>query len=183
MRFRVVVKKRFARITVLVTKVVFPKFDANIMDGMIGRWLCREGERVEAGQPLVEIVTDKAKFDYESPAAGVLRKIIAAEKSTVPVGFCIAIIGEPDEPLPDVTAENESALARYREALAVANQNKIEAAVPRVGGTVSMEKIRATPAARRLAKEKGVNLAEIVLPQGKTVITEDDVANYLKNRK
>ena len=100
----------------MVTKLVFPKFDANIMDGMIGRWLKREGERIEAGEPLVEIITDKAKFDYESPASGILRKIVAIEKSTVPVGYVIALFADADEPLPDVTAENEAALARYREA-------------------------------------------------------------------
>ena len=64
------------------------------MDGMIGRWLKREGERVEAGEPLVEIITDKAKFDYESPASGILRKIVATEKSTVPVGYVIALFAD-----------------------------------------------------------------------------------------
>ena len=164
------------RITILVTKLVFPKFDANIMDGMIGRWLKREGERVEAGEPLVEIITDKAKFDYESPASGILRKVIAGEKSTVPVGFVMALFADADEPLPDVTAENEAALARYREALAVAKQRKPEAAPSAAAPT---ERIRATPSARRLAKEARINLADVGLPPGKNVIGEEDVKAHL----
>ena len=160
----------------MVTKLVFPKFDANIVDGMIGRWHKREGDHVEAGEPLVEIITDKAKFDYESPASGILRKVIATEKSTVPVGYVIAIFADAEEPLPDVRAENEAALARYREAVAVAGRNKSRAAsvAPALG-----ERIRATPAARRLAKEAGVPLADIALPPGKNVIGEEDVKAYL----
>jgi pyruvate dehydrogenase E2 component (dihydrolipoamide acetyltransferase) len=160
----------------LVTKLVFPKFDANIVDGMIGRWHKREGERVEAGEPLVEIITDKAKFDYESPASGILRKVVAAEKSTVPVGYVIAIFADAEEPLPDVSAENEAALVRYREALAVAGRNKGRAATV---APPSGERIRATPAARRLAREAGVPLADIALPPGKNVMGEEDVKAYL----
>ena len=164
----------------MVTKLVFPKFDANIMDGMIGRWLKREGERIEAGEPLVEIITDKAKFDYESPASGILRKIIAIEKSTVPVGYVIALFADADEPLPDVTAENEAALARYREAVAMAKETKAHAAAAAPPG--GAERIRATPSARRLAKEAGINLADIKLPPGKNVITEEDV-NAAKDKR
>lgn len=162
----------------MVTKLVFPKFDANIMDGMIGRWLKREGERIVTGEPLVEIITDKAKFDYESPASGILRKIVATEKSTVPVGYVIALFAEADEALPDVTAENEAALARYREAVALAKEAKAQAgaAAPPSG----VERIRATPSARRLAKEARINLGDIKLPPGKNVISEEDVTAYLK---
>ena len=146
------------------------------MDGMIGRWLKREGERVEAGEPLVEIITDKAKFDYESPASGVLRKIVAAEKSTVPVGYVIAVFADLQDPLPDVTSENGAALARYREALSVANRKKetASAALP-----PPAERIRATPSARRLAREAGISLAMVKLPVGKSVISEEDVIAYL----
>lgn len=167
----------------MVTKLIFPKFDANIMDGMIGRWLKREGERVEAGDPLVEIVTDKAKFDYESPVAGVLRKVIAVEKSTVPVGYVIALFGEADEALPDVAAENETALARHREAVAL---SRPEQAKNPDGGSLPADapaRIRATPAARRLAREAGINLADIRLPAGKSVIGEEEVAAHVKQTK
>ena len=174
------------------------------MDGMIGRWLKREGERIVAGEPLVEIITDKAKFDYESPASGILRKIVAAEKSTVPVGYVIALFAEADEALPDVTAENEAALARYREAAALAKEAKAQAkearqrlqqrhaenapfgraptAAPRAAAAPpsGVERIRATPSARRLAKEAGINLADIKLPAGKNVISEEDVTAYMK---
>jgi pyruvate dehydrogenase E2 component (dihydrolipoamide acetyltransferase) len=164
----------------LVTKLVFPKFDANIMDGMIGRWLKSEGERVEAGEPLVEIVTDKAKFDYESPIGGMLRKIVATEKSTVPVGYVIALFGEAEEALPDVSAENEAALARYREALAMARRNKGAVAAP---SHAPVERLRATPSARRMAREAGVALEDICLPPGKNVIAEDDVTAHLNRIK
>ena len=163
----------------MVTKLVFPKFDVNIMDGMIGRWMKREGDRVEAGEPLVEIITDKAKFDYESPASGLLRKIVAREKSTVPVGFVIALFADADEPLPDVTAENDAALARYRETIALAKEAKAHAAA--AAPPAGLERIRATPSARRLAKEAGINLADIKLPVGKNVISEEDVTAYLSS--
>ena len=150
--------------------VRFPKLGANVVEGAVSAWRRREGDSVRKGDPLVEIVTSKATFDVESPADGVLRRILAPEKSNLPVGYVLALVGEPGEELPDVDGENGRLLAAFR---AEALQRRSGEAEP--GATASRKKVRATPGARRLAIELGIDLGEISLPSGSGVIREEDV--------
>ena len=149
--------------------VRLPRLGANVAEGTVGAWRVREGAPVRAGELLVEILTSKATFEIESPADGVLSEILAPEKSSVPVGYVLAIVGDPDERFPDVSSENERVMAEFR------------ARALRAGGggaatsAEAVRKLRATPGARRLARELGVELETIVLPTGRNVIREDDV--------
>ena len=88
----------------MIRKVKIPKVDANMEEATIGRWLKAEGDVVKSKEPLVELITDKAAFELESPASGVLRKILAREKSVLPAQYVIALIG--DGALPDVSEYN-----------------------------------------------------------------------------
>jgi pyruvate/2-oxoglutarate dehydrogenase complex dihydrolipoamide acyltransferase (E2) component len=98
----------------MMRTVKVPTLDTNIEEVTLTGWLKREGDRVRKGDPLVEMTTEKAAFELEAPAAGVLRKILAREKSVVPVGYVVALIGGADEELPDVSSLNRDLLARGR---------------------------------------------------------------------
>jgi len=145
----------------MATLVHSPKVGANVTEGTVGAWHKREGDPVARGEPLVEIITSKATFDVESPAEGVLRRALAPEKSALPVGYILAILGAPDEPLPDAEAENARLMAAFR---AQARET--------ASGPIQPPKVKATPGARRLAAELGLDLAAAA---GSGVIREDDV--------
>ena len=86
----------------MATKVIMPLLGQTMEEGTITKWLKQEGDSIEKGEPLLEVMTDKANMEVESPASGIVRKILAAEESAVPVQEMIAIIGSADEPIDDL---------------------------------------------------------------------------------
>src|SRR5437899_889807 len=84
-----------------VTRVVMPKLSEAMESGKIIKWLKKEGERIQGGDILAEVETDKADVEMEAFGAGVLRKILAPAGETVPVGALIGVIAEPGD---DVSA-------------------------------------------------------------------------------
>jgi pyruvate dehydrogenase E2 component (dihydrolipoamide acetyltransferase) len=165
----------------LIQRVVFPVFDANITEGMIGPWQVRVGDLIAVGDPLVEIVTDKATFTLESQAEGTLLAILAPEKSTVPNGYILALIGDRSDPLPDASAENEIIVAQAHKTMTEALPKTSPGAPhsPAWPQPASAGRLRATPAARRLAKDHGIDLSEISAPEP---INEQAVRDYLKSK-
>ena len=164
----------------MACKVKVPKLTENADEVSVTGWFKKEGERVAKGEPLVEMTTDKAVFEVEAPAGGLLRKILASEKSVLPTGYVVALIGEAEEELPDVTAANarllENRPARKKKAQpspAPAASAPAPSASPSDPGVV-----RATPAARRLAKEKGIDLARVKAANGAEVVTEEMVRRF-----
>lgn len=167
----------------MAIRIQIEKWDANLEEVTVGRWLKEEGERVEKGEPLVEIITDKVTFEMEAPEGGVLRRILAPENSVVPVGYVIGLLGEPGEALPDVEAENRQLLeqrAAEWEALARAAQ-EAPPALERAEVSRGAERVRATPAARRLARQWGIDLAQVPPADGVRV-TEEDVRAFLRRK-
>lgn len=81
----------------MAVKVIMPKQGLQMTEGTIIKWIIKEGEKVEAGQPLFEMETDKLSIEIESPASGMLLKIIRGEGETVPITETISVIGEPGE--------------------------------------------------------------------------------------
>jgi len=133
----------------VATTVIMPKLGLTMKEGTIEKWLKQEGDRVEKGEPLVEIITEKLNFQYESPASGILRKILHPAGKVVSVTTPIAIIAEAGEALPELEATRPTAPAEAPiPAAAVRNEQKD----PR-------ERILASPVARKLAQEKGIDLA------------------------
>ena len=169
----------------MATKVRVPLYDANLTEGVLNSWRKGAGEKVERGEPLVDLVTDKANFEIESPGSGTLLGITADEKSTVPVGYVIAFIGEPGETPPDVTEENRIILAEHLKKAAVAQAPAGGAAGSggEAGSREAGERVRATPKARKLARELGVDLAEVLKGTGGTRVSEKDVEEYASKRK
>ncbi|MCX7795012.1 MAG: 2-oxo acid dehydrogenase subunit E2 [bacterium] len=140
---------------------VMPKLGMTMEEGTITKWLKKEGEKVEKGEPIVEIMTDKVNMEVESPYDGTLLKIIAKEGDVVPILQPIAIIGEEGE---EIKVE-EPRLEEKEEV-------KLEEEI-----------IKASPAAKKLAREAGIDLSLIkgTGPDGR--IVEKDVLAYIEAHK
>ena len=161
----------------MIAKVKMPKVTENDEEQTITAWFKKEGEGIRKGEPLVEITTSKAACELESPRSGLVRAILAEVKSSLPIGYVIALIGEADDALPDVSASNRK-LTEQR-----ARQVPVAPAKAAAGSGAEAGAIRATPAARRLARERGVDLARV---QGRfkiDIITETVVTKYLEEQK
>src|SRR5438445_10051623 len=81
--------------------VEMPKMGDTMEEGKILRWIKQEGDPVKKGESLAEVETDKVNIEIEAFASGTLRKILIAEGASAPIGAAIALIGAPDEPLPE----------------------------------------------------------------------------------
>lgn len=148
------------------------RLDANIEEITIGKWLKQEGDPVALGEPVVEIISDKITFDYESEAEGILRTIVAPEKSIVPVHCVIGVIAAEGEALPDYEATNAALMASLKESSGsdalVAVRSESRDAGARAGS-----RVRATPAARRRARELGVDIEQVAATVDGAVSVED----------
>lgn len=153
----------------MATKVTLPLLGQTMEEGTIIKWFKKEGDRVEKEEPLLEVMTDKANMEVESPESGVLLKIVAQEDETVPVKGLIAILGEPGEDISALLAEAGAAgEAPAAPAEAPAEEKKVAepsapaaAAAAPAGGRVA-----ASPRARRLAEEHGIDLAQLAPGSG-----------------
>jgi pyruvate/2-oxoglutarate dehydrogenase complex dihydrolipoamide acyltransferase (E2) component len=150
----------------------------NLQEVTLGRWIKAEGDEVEIGESICEIITEKVTFEYESPMTGVLTRIYAAEKSVVPVGYAFAFLGAPGEAPPEGVEERNARLLEKYQA-----QTRLEIdldAAPAAGGAPAGGRVRATPGARRAARERGVELAAVAEWMGEDrPVSEEDVARYL----
>src|ERR1700704_5396836 len=88
-----------------ITKVVMPKLSEAMDAGKVIKWLKKEGDRVQSGDILAEVETDKADVEMEAFGAGVLRKILVPAGSTVPVGSLIGVIAEANDDIGAVVAQ------------------------------------------------------------------------------
>src|SRR5882762_10648 len=86
--------------------IEMPKMGDTMEEGKILRWIKHEGDQVKKGESLAEVETDKVNIEIESFASGILRKILVPEGTSAPIGAGIALVGAPDEPLPENTVSN-----------------------------------------------------------------------------
>jgi pyruvate dehydrogenase E2 component (dihydrolipoamide acetyltransferase) len=147
-----------------VTSVILPKLGLTMDEGQLVAWLKKEGDRIEAGEILFEVETDKATMEVESPVAGYVRKLLAVAGETVPVTQVIALISDTaDEPVAVPSAQ----VAPERPAA-------VEAPVPPpVALRAEDARVVASPAARKRAQELGVDLARISPAKGARISVED----------
>ncbi len=149
-----------------------PQMGYDMQEGTVVRWMKREGDEVTRGEPIAEIETDKAVVEMEATAAGVLRKILAAEGTVAQVGELIGIIGASDE---DISALEAEAPAPTMEAPAApqAPAAPVQAPPPATAPAPSKE-VKASPVARRLAQEMGVDLNQVTgSGPGGRIVRED----------
>jgi pyruvate dehydrogenase E2 component (dihydrolipoamide acetyltransferase) len=176
-----------------------PKLGQSEEVGKIVRWLKHEGEAVTLGEVLFEIETDKALLEVESFAAGTLLKIVVAEGATVPVQSTVAFVGEPGEPVPEVTvppslpkqADLVPSQVAHRAAGVMTKPGQgwpsagIEETQPRevLPPGMSVEEphlLKISPRAARLAKQSAIDPTPIVGTGPGGRIVERDVRTYLE---
>jgi pyruvate dehydrogenase E2 component (dihydrolipoamide acetyltransferase) len=151
-------------------EVVMPKFGLTMQEGTIQQWFKAEGETIEAGQPLFEVETEKVLYEVEAPASGTVAKLLYPLEAKVPCANVVAVIAVPGEDVAAVAVEyatkTPSVTAQTAPASAPAAQPISVAAT----GTVA-----ATPAARKLAKERGIDLTTVTGTGPGGRITREDV--------
>ncbi len=138
----------------MIRKVKLAKINLTMQTGTIVRWLKKEGDPVERDEPLLEVETDKAVNTVESVYGGYLRKILVAEGQEVPVDTLIAYIGDLEDELPAGSPPAQGNAAAGRSA--AAGRQPASRSPAAKGGPLN-----ASPLARRLAAELGVDLAEV----------------------
>jgi len=152
----------------MASRVLMPKGSDTMTEGKVLKWLKNEGEQVANGDALVEIETDKVDMEVESMAAGVLRKVLVPAGESVPVGQMLAIIGKADEDISSLVAANggapaAKAPAEHKEAAPAAQPvAAVPAQQPAAAAPAAAEgRIFASPLARRIAREAGIDLAAL----------------------
>jgi len=135
-----------------------PKLGFDMAEGMLVRWVKTEGEAIQKGEVLAEIETDKATVEVEASVSGVVYRHLVEKGTSVPVGQPIAIIAAPGEQV-DVAALEGNAPAPAAPAV----ETKAAAPVQAVMGTAqeAAGTVRASPLAKRIAQEKGLDLRQV----------------------
>ena len=162
----------------MATTILMPQMGYDMTEGTVVRWRKQEGEAVTRGEVIAEIETDKATVEMEAYSTGVLGKIVVEEGRMVPVGELIAVITEPGEAIPaledliDQPSATEPAQAPSElPAPQGAPQEAPAEAAP-------SGQVKATPIARRLGREKDIDLTQITGTGPAGRITEADVLAY-----
>ncbi|HSJ37347.1 MAG TPA: 2-oxoglutarate dehydrogenase complex dihydrolipoyllysine-residue succinyltransferase [Planococcus sp. (in: firmicutes)] len=155
-----------------MAEIKVPELAESITEGTIAQWLKQPGDTVEKGEFIVELETDKVNVEVISEEAGVVQELMAAEGDTVEVGQVIAIVGEGSGEGTGATAEpkkEESVSAEPAKSDAPATQE-----APAAEEQSATDRTIASPAARKLAREKGIDLAAIspVDPMGRVRVQD-----------
>ena len=158
----------------MATNVVMPQMGYDMREGTVVRWYKQEGETVNRGEVIADIETDKATVEFEAYTGGVLGRIVAAEGVAVPVGNLIAIITEPGEAVPEPAVAPPAAA----EPAPAPTPEPAAAVAPPAAAPPADGQVRASPIARRLAREGGIDLSLLTGtgPNGRVV--EQDVLDY-----
>ncbi len=140
----------------MASQIVMPRMGLTMDEGTLVGWRKSEGQPVTAGEPLFEIETDKSTVEVEASESGVLGKILFPVGATVPVGTVIAILVQPGEAAPaSESPEGTSMPAEIKAASVITapGDKNVPSTFP--------SKVRASPAARTLAKKLGVDLSQV----------------------
>ena len=165
----------------MISEVVMPQMGADMEEGTIIRWLKQEGDAVERGEIIAEIETDKANVEIESFESGVFRKALAGEGDTVDVGTIIAIVASPDDDISQyegVTVAAKPATAQQGGSPPAEAAPRKEAPTRPAKAARTDGRVRASPVARKLAKERGLDLAQVqgTGPDGRIVRRDVEAA-------
>jgi pyruvate dehydrogenase E2 component (dihydrolipoamide acetyltransferase) len=174
--------------------IVMPKLSDTMEEGAVANWLKKEGEEIDEGQDLVEIETDKATMAYASSAEGVILKILLQPRKSAPLGAPLCVIGKKGESfnLDEMLAKSGAKAAPpAKPAVAAANVATAPASIvaapqktsavslpPSAPQAVANGRVKASPLAKKIAADKGINIASIVGsgPSGRVVAKDLDGA-------
>lgn len=154
----------------MAIKIEMPKLSDTMEEGVIAKWNVQEGDTVEAGDIIAEVETDKATMDVEVFDAGTILKIVPGEGDAVPLGGLIAVIGEEGEDISDLlegssdeSADSGSSSDSSASDEEPAETEEKESASPAESSGSSSDdgRIKASPLARKIAEDKGIDLADV----------------------
>jgi len=152
-------------------EIVMPKLGLTMTEGLIVEWRKKEGDPVKKGDILFVLETEKVTYEVEAPEDGALGKILVKEQETVPVGAVVATLLKPGESAVEVTAS--PAAAPKAEAASPAPAAAASAAAP-VGAAPAGGRVKATPLAKKVAKELGIDLSAVAgTGPGGRILRED----------
>ncbi|GIW13138.1 MAG: acetyltransferase component of pyruvate dehydrogenase complex [Tepidiforma sp.] len=148
----------------MTIEVTMPQMGADMVEGTLVRWLKQVGDRVERGETIAEIETDKATVELEAFDSGTVLKLVANEGDVVPVGDVIAILGEPSEVPPEVERKPVPPPAKREidpelRTTAVKDSSAAPAAGPSPAAAGEDGRVRISPVARRIAREAGIDIS------------------------
>jgi len=156
----------------MMRKVMMPKLGETMEEGEIIKWLKKEGDKIKEGESLLEIATDKANMEVEAVASGFLRKIVASEGEVIPVTQTIAFIADS---MDEEISEEEGKASRQE-----GEKKEEEEISPQVTEKAVTKPVKASPLAKKLAKEHSVDLSSIegTGPAGR--IVKEDILRALE---
>lgn len=135
-------------------EIKMPRFGLTMESGFIEKWFKKEKDEVKKGEPLLEVSSEKITNEVASPASGILLKIIGKEKEEIKVGTVIAIIGKEGEKIEEIKEKVEP--EKITEAVETEETSSIRIALSERGG-----RIKASPLAKKIAREKNLDLPQI----------------------
>ena len=161
----------------MAVEVVMPKFGLTMTEGTIQQWFKSEGDTIKAGEALFEVETEKVLYEVEAPADGTVARLLYALEAVVGVGLPVAIIAEAGEEVAEVAA-------RYADAPAAPASASPEPAPVATSAAPSKPeekrgRVPVTPAARKLAKEHGIDLSGVTGTGPRGRITREDVQKII----
>ena len=140
----------------MITEVTMPSMGADMTEGTIVKWLMSEGDEVKRGDKLAEIETDKTVVEMESYGEGILKKIVVPEGQVVPVGDLIAYVGGQDDEIPQTASKPTQDNVSQEDQLKETSPTPVPQESSEMGS-----RVKASPIAKKLAKELGIDISTI----------------------
>jgi pyruvate dehydrogenase E2 component (dihydrolipoamide acetyltransferase) len=159
----------------MAAKIIMPKLGMAMTEGVVAKWNKHDGDTVAPDEDVAVVMSKKITYQLKAPEAGVLR-IVAREKETKAVGAVLAFVTAPGEAVPEVDAEAVAPAA----APAVTAAAPTPTAAPTAPSPAKTGFVPASPAARRVAKEKNVDLAQVTGTGADGMVTEADVLRFIE---
>ncbi len=163
-------------------EVIMPKLGLTMESGKIEKWHKKEGDKVNEGDVLFEVMTDKVSLEVEAYNSGILKKILKNEEEEVPVTEVVAYIGEADEEIPEAPPEASGQAVSTRDTEEVKEKDDIRPSQAE-GKPVKEEggKITISPVAQKLARENNIDITKIAGSGPRGRIVKEDILNNLQS--
>ena len=168
-----------------VEVVRMPKLSDTMTDGVIEKWHKKVGDKVKSGELLADIATDKATMEFESFQDGVLIYIGVQEKQSIPVDSIIAILGKGGEDVNAILASISSAGSTANKSItettatsSVVEKQQVSSSSTQITNNSSDSRVKASPLAKALAKDKGIDISKVNGTGDNGRVTKSDIENY-----
>jgi pyruvate dehydrogenase E2 component (dihydrolipoamide acetyltransferase) len=166
----------------VATILNMPRLGLTMSEGRLVKWLKAEGDEIKASEEYVEIESDKSVVAHEAPEAGYLLKILAIEGDVVEIYKPIAVIGEQNESIDEVLSSIDIPPAELGEKQQ-RDEKQEKMSSKEVKEPKGRDRIFISPAARRIATENNINIAEIPFPKGKQRIEKAHVIDFIESSR